>query len=180
MLSDARGGAVRALTGGWDRSVAHLSASPDGRTLIVTADEIGQRALFAVDAKTGVVRKLFADGEVEDWRSRATASSSRARIWAVPADLYRVPLAGGSAKRLTDVNAALLAARQMSEFEQFSFQGWNEETVYGYVMKPYGFDAGQRYPIAFVVHGGPQASAWRTSGPTAGTRRRSPAVATRS
>ena len=46
----------------------------------------------------------------------------------------------------------------MSPFEQFSFKGWNGETVYGYVVKPYGFAAGQRFPVAFVVHGGPQAS----------------------
>ena len=59
VLKDARSGAVRALNGGWDRSVAHLNATPDGRTLLVTADETGQRALFALDARTGVVRKLF-------------------------------------------------------------------------------------------------------------------------
>ena len=158
MLKDARGAAVRALNGGWDRSVAHLSASPDGRTLIVTADETGQRALFAVDAHTGVVRKLFADGEVEDVAvTRDSVIFTRADLGG-PADLYRVPLAGGSAKRLTHVNAALLDARQMSPFEQFSFQGWNGETVYGYLVKPYGFAAGRHFPVAFVVHGGPQAS----------------------
>jgi dipeptidyl aminopeptidase/acylaminoacyl peptidase len=69
-----------------------------------------------------------------------------------------VPLRGGAPKRLTQVNGALLAQRQMSEFEQFSFKGWNDETVFGYVMKPYGFEPNKRYPIAFVVHGGPQSS----------------------
>jgi len=44
----------------------------------------------------------------------------------------------------------------MSEYEQFSFKGWHDETVYGYVMKPYGFTAGQRYPVVMIVHGGPQ------------------------
>src|SRR4029077_5553359 len=65
---------------------------------------------------------------------------------------------GGAPQRLTNVNEALLAARFMSAFEQFSFKGWNDETVYGYVVKPYGFEPGKRYPIAFVVRGGPQAS----------------------
>ena len=158
VVKDARSGAVRALNGGWDRSVAHLNATPDGRTLLVTADEAGQRALFALDARTGVVRRLFADGEVEDMAvTRDSVIFTRADLGG-PADLYRVPLAGGDAKRLTHVNAALLDARQMSPFEQFSFRGWNGETVYGYVVKPYGFAAGQRFPVAFVVHGGPQAS----------------------
>jgi hypothetical protein len=35
-----------------------------------------------------------------------------------------------------------------------SASGWNDETVYGYVVKPASFTAGQKYPIAFLVHGG--------------------------
>jgi dipeptidyl aminopeptidase/acylaminoacyl peptidase len=30
--------------------------------------------------------------------------------------------------------------------------------VYGYVVKPYGFEPGGHYPLAFLVHGGPQGS----------------------
>ena len=44
----------------------------------------------------------------------------------------------------------------LGEPEQFTFAGANGETVYGYVMKPANFDARRRYPIAFIVHGGPQ------------------------
>jgi dipeptidyl aminopeptidase/acylaminoacyl peptidase len=47
---------------------------------------------------------------------------------------------------------------QLAEFEQFSFPGANDETVYGYWMKPWNFEAGKKYPIAFIVHGGPQGS----------------------
>jgi len=59
---------------------------------------------------------------------------------------------------LTQVNAELLGRRKLSEFEQFNFKGWNDETVYGYVVKPYGYEPGKKFPIAFVVHGGPQSS----------------------
>ena len=41
---EARTGAVRALTGGWDRSVARLAASPTGVSCIATADETGQHS----------------------------------------------------------------------------------------------------------------------------------------
>ena len=83
VVKDARGGAVRALNGGWDRSVAHLNATPDGRTLLVTADEAGQRALFALDARTGArAQALRRRGGRGHGGHAATASSSRARIWA--------------------------------------------------------------------------------------------------
>jgi dipeptidyl aminopeptidase/acylaminoacyl peptidase len=44
------------------------------------------------------------------------------------------------------------------EAEQFSFAGANGDTVYGYVMKPWNAQPGQQYPVAFIVHGGPQGS----------------------
>ena len=47
---------------------------------------------------------------------------------------------------------------RFGEFEQFSFAGANGETVYGYVMKPWNAVPGQKYPVAFLVHGGPQGS----------------------
>jgi dipeptidyl aminopeptidase/acylaminoacyl peptidase len=46
----------------------------------------------------------------------------------------------------------------MGDFEQFSFTGANQEKVYGYVVKPVGYEKGKEYPIAFLIHGGPQGS----------------------
>ena len=46
----------------------------------------------------------------------------------------------------------------MGQAEQFSFPGWNGETVYGYVVKPADFQPGKSYPVAFLIHGGPQGS----------------------
>jgi dipeptidyl aminopeptidase/acylaminoacyl peptidase len=78
-----------------------------------------------------------------------------------PPDLYLVaPKRGGAAarERLTSVNGAVLAEREFAAFEQFSFAGADDQQVYGYVMKPHGWKTGQKYPIAFIVHGGPQVS----------------------
>jgi dipeptidyl aminopeptidase/acylaminoacyl peptidase len=44
------------------------------------------------------------------------------------------------------------------EYEQFSFKGWNGDTVYGYVVKPWNYVEGRKYPVAFLIHGGPQGS----------------------
>jgi dipeptidyl aminopeptidase/acylaminoacyl peptidase len=159
MLRDGRTGAVKALTQGWDRSAGHLGALPDGRTLLVTTDDVGQTALYAIDVSTGKPRKIVGSGEVA-----AYSAAGKDRIvyalasLAGPEDLYLTGLGGGASRRLTHVNESVLGSRQMSEFEQFDFKGWNGETVHGYVVKPYGFEPGRRYPIAFVVHGGPEVS----------------------
>ncbi len=64
----------------------------------------------------------------------------------------------GTEKRLTELNAARLKDVGFGDFEAFTFKGWNGETVHGYVVKPFGFAPGRKYPVAFLIHGGPQGS----------------------
>src|SRR6185437_2745598 len=103
-------------------------------------------------------RKIVATGEVSGYCAGKDQIVYAFANFAQPDDLYVTPLGGGIPRRLTNVNETLLINRKMSEYEQFNFKGWNDETVYGYVMKPYGFEPGKRFPIAFLVHGGPQGS----------------------
>src|SRR5438874_1729802 len=158
------GGAPVDLSRGFDADIPDkpfgddeaYAFSPDGKALLATVDELGQGALYRVDPKTAVPVRLVASGTVEAFSAGRERVVYALASLAGPVDLYSVALRGGRAERLTDANRELLAARRMSEFEQFTFRGWNDETVYGYVVKPYGFEPAKRYPIAFVVHGGPQ------------------------
>jgi len=155
MISHA--GKVRELAPQWDVSVARLDVSEDGKALLATASDLGQHPLYSVDPASGAVSKLSADGYVADF---SPGRRGNVVVWhdiATPPDLYL--LAGRAApRRLTSVNAALLATKDLSPFEQYNFKGWNGETVYGYVVKPFGFAANRKFPVAFVVHGGPQVS----------------------
>jgi dipeptidyl aminopeptidase/acylaminoacyl peptidase len=44
------------------------------------------------------------------------------------------------------------------DFEQFDFKGAGGDTVHGYVVKPWNYVEGKKYPVAFLIHGGPQGS----------------------
>lgn len=55
-------------------------------------------------------------------------------------------------------NAAKLSGVALSVPERFTFTGWNGDTVHGWVTKPFGYVEGRRYPVAFLIHGGPQGS----------------------
>ena len=157
MLRAWPNGAPKALTEAWDRSPSSLTWSPDGKEIYAVAADVGQVALFAVNVKTGAVRTLVRRGHV---------SSPAAGRWIVygldhlrsPVELYRVDRNGRHARRLTGLNDEILAAVKMGEYEQFSFPGWNGETVYGFVVRPVDFDPSRRYPVAFLIHGGPQGS----------------------
>jgi dipeptidyl aminopeptidase/acylaminoacyl peptidase len=157
MLRSARDGKVRALTGDWDRSVGHLGASFDGKRLLATADDIGQVALFEIDPATGARTRLVGEGQVQAF---APAAQGVVVAWASlgsPPDLH-LAARGNAPARLTSVNGDLLGARELAASEQFSFAGAEGTTVHGYVMKPQGWTPGKKYPIAFIVHGGPQVS----------------------
>ncbi|HVO45127.1 MAG TPA: S9 family peptidase [Steroidobacteraceae bacterium] len=158
VLREARTGKARPLTLSWDRSILHLRAMPDGRNLLVTVQDVGQTALYSVEVATGTPHRIVGTGEVSAF---AALKDSIVYAWgnlAAPADLYEIGRNGGTPRRLTQVNAELLGRRSLSEFEQFSFAGANAETVYGYVMKPYGFEPGRKYPVALLIHGGPEGS----------------------
>jgi dipeptidyl aminopeptidase/acylaminoacyl peptidase len=153
----SHGGVTREVAPKWDVSVAQLGVTEDGRDLLVTVNELGQHPLYSIDVSNGAITRLSGAGYVGEFS--ATRKGAVA-IWhdiGTPPDLYRLSTKAAP-RRLTNVNTGALAARNLSPFEQYSFNGWNGETVYGYVVKPFGFAAGQKYPIAFIVHGGPQVS----------------------
>jgi dipeptidyl aminopeptidase/acylaminoacyl peptidase len=164
-LRSARDGSVRSLTADWDRSIGGVTPTFDGERLLVTTDDIGQVALFEIDPASGRRTRLTAEGQVQGF---SPARDGVVMSWAslgAPPELYwattrasRARSAAPAAPRRLVDNNPRLSAISMASFEQFSFKGWNDETVYGYVMKPHGFEAGQKYPIAFIVHGGPQSS----------------------
>jgi len=158
VLREARTGAARPLTAKWDRSVGRLNVAADGRTLLASTDDIGQHALYSIDVSSGTPRKIVGTGQVAEYSPAKDAVVYALASLGSPADLYVSRMNGSNTKRLTSANQDLLGQRAMSEYEQFSFKGWNDETVYGYVMKPYGFTPGRRYPVAFLIHGGPQSS----------------------
>jgi dipeptidyl aminopeptidase/acylaminoacyl peptidase len=158
VLLNLKSGVKRPLTQSWDRSIASFAWAGDGKTLFATTDHLGQRPLWAIDATTGRASAITAAGEVE-----AFSVGTRKVFYAFsnlgsPADLYAVGFGGGEAKQLTHVNQAALAQRKFGDYEQFNFAGWNNENVFGYVVKPPDFKRDEKYPVAFLVHGGPQGS----------------------
>ncbi|HEX4871477.1 MAG TPA: S9 family peptidase [Nevskiaceae bacterium] len=155
---DLASGRSREVAPDWDRSAAALALSADGRTAFVTADDLGQHRLFAIDLARGSVRTLTGDGHVGGFsvgRDRLVYTWNDLHH---PDDLYELDLRSGRSRRLTHHNQAALQDIERAGMEAFRFPGWNGETVHGHLMKPVGFREGQRYPVAFIIHGGPQGS----------------------
>jgi dipeptidyl aminopeptidase/acylaminoacyl peptidase len=163
MVRDLRTGSEREADPGFDRSAGTLAWSADGKTIYAAMGDQGQVRLFAIDLAGGKARALTTGGEV------SAVSVARDRLVVArdslmgPPQLYDVGPRGE--RLLTAHNAARLADFAFSAPEQFSFKGWNDETVMGYVLPPQGYQPGRKYPVAFLIHGGPHGSfgdAWST------------------
>jgi dipeptidyl aminopeptidase/acylaminoacyl peptidase len=158
VLLNLQSGVRRALTQNWDRSINSFAWTRDGKTLIATADHLGQRPLWAIDVASGRASAITGSGEVEGFSVGASKVFYSASNLGAPADLYSVSFSGGKPTQLTRLNQTLIEQRKWGEFQQFSFAGWNNENVFGYVVKPIDFKPDRKYPVAFLIHGGPQGS----------------------
>ena len=157
MVMDLKSGAAHEVDQGWDRSPDRIAWSADGRTLYLVADDLGQSRLFALDPDSGKVRALTGDGHATDFDVGHDGVVFASDAFNAPAQLFRVGLKGGKAVQLTRHNAERLAGMSFGAYEPFSFAGWNGETVHGFVFKPAGYQPGKKYPVALLIHGGPQA-----------------------
>jgi len=157
MLMDVATGQKRKLAADWDRSAGSLVWRADGKALIVDAENVGQHSLFSIDVASGKVSTLIDQGAVGAYDLRRdTLVYTHANLQS-GAQLFTMKL-GGKPKQLTSLNQERLKDVRWGDAEQFSFEGANGDTVYGYVMKPWNAEPGQKYPVAFIVHGGPQGS----------------------
>ncbi|MFZ5662056.1 MAG: prolyl oligopeptidase family serine peptidase [Pseudomonadota bacterium] len=155
---DLGSGQRREIAPKWDRSADAMELSEDGRTLYVNAQHLGEHPLFAVDIATGMVSPIVREGSVSDFDLEAgTLAFARSTLRSGD-QIFVGGIGGAPVRALTPSAGEMLPDVRFGDFEQFSFKGWNGETVHGYVVKPWNYEEGKTYPVAFLIHGGPQGS----------------------
>ena len=142
-----------------DRSAGELLWSADGKELFCASDHLGQHSIFSVDIATGKSRIVVEQGTVA---SPQLAPGGRL-LYGMhsllgPLELYTVRQDGKDIRRVTHLNDEKVAAAKFGKPERFTFRGAKGDTVYGYIVYPVDFDPARKYPVAFLIHGGPQGS----------------------
>jgi dipeptidyl aminopeptidase/acylaminoacyl peptidase len=150
-------GRERVLTEAWDNSVASFCWTRDGEKILATAPNKGQTSLFAIDITTGKVDVLVEQGSINGFAPVEDGIVFERHTLRSPVEIFSIKPGAGESE-VTKINAAKIAVARIGDHEQFSFKGWNNETVYGYIVKPVDFDPARKYPVAFLIHGGPQGS----------------------
>ncbi|MAL03996.1 MAG: peptidase S9 [Arenimonas sp.] len=158
MAMDMASGKVREIAPDWDRSASNITLSADGKSIYTTTSDVGTYALYRIDIASGEARKIIGGGTVGGYDLVGDTLAYTFEDLDSPAQAFVANADGSQARQVTNNNAEVLADIDFGAYEQFSFEGWNDETVHGYVVKPAGFEEGKQYPVAFLIHGGPQGS----------------------
>ena len=167
----APGGPARNLTQAIDRSMARALWMPDGKSVLVGANDSVRVSLW-LQPLAGPARKLdvgdvspnssfFVDMNVGKDGSIAFAGSSPMR----PAELYYMASANAPVKRLTDVNADL-AALPLGRTDVITWKNDNFPEN-GLLTYPPDFDPSRKYPLVLLIHGGPRAASLLNFSPAA-------------
>ena len=158
MAMDAAGGTPREIAVDWDRSADGITLSADGKRIYTTAQDMGEHPLFVVDIASGKAEKVVGNGSISAFEIAGDTLAFTRNSLKSGDQLFTTSLGGAPERAITPSAQDMLKDVSFGDFEQFSFKGWNDETVHGYVVKPHDYQEGRKYPVAFLIHGGPQGS----------------------
>jgi dipeptidyl aminopeptidase/acylaminoacyl peptidase len=180
--------AVRDLLPKFDNWVDEFAWGRDSETIYFTSADEGEAPIFEATLN-GINKTLFSDGEFGDLHPLSNSQTVIASMMTVksPSELVTVsktsltltrefaPIAsvpdlkfgpgsmeGVDEESLTHLNDALLAQIDLPKMEAFWFTAKDGTKLRGFIIRPPGFDPAKKYPVKFLIHGGPQ-GAWGDS-----------------
>jgi dipeptidyl aminopeptidase/acylaminoacyl peptidase len=181
MLYDRKTGEKKDLTEGFDHWVGTFFWTPDSKAIAFSAEHEGHSLIYMlVTANPKTSRRALVAGFNDDLAvtpDGKTLLFTRISLTA-PTEIYASPVTGEGCPAMTGnvdagkescslnkdwavshFNDSLLAQVSMAKIESFSFEGAHGDQVEGFLVRPPNFDPSKKYPVKFLIHGGPQ-GAW--------------------
>ncbi len=153
------------LTEGLDRAVSSFTWAPDSRRLSFAAEDRGRSGIHLIPVTGGASRAVASGSShlddtqfAADGKTMIYTEQSGSR----PVEIFRASSGGGAPSPLTRLNDTLLAGYQLTPLEEFWVEGAERAQVHSFLVKPPGFASDRKYPVLFLIHGGPQ-GAWGES-----------------
>lgn len=161
IVMERSNGTANILTETLDRWVESFSWSTDSKRLFFTIEDRGRATLQLMPVTGGGSRTIIAGpshiDDVQfspDGKTMIYSENSASK----PTEFYK-SISGSAPVALTKLNEAALNSFNLSVLEEITVEGAERTKVSGFVLKPPAFDAKKKYPVLFLIHGGPQ-GAW--------------------
>ncbi len=144
----------------FDLQVEEIALSPDGNYAYFTAGDRGHLPVFRVPLGGAepqkMVKDVYATGLqiTPDGKTLVFANSSMA----MPTEIYRADVDGGNMTALSSANSTLLPQYGLRNAEEVEWTGALGKKIHGFIVKPADFDPNKKYPLAVIIHGGPQSA----------------------
>jgi dipeptidyl aminopeptidase/acylaminoacyl peptidase len=159
-------GQPRSLTADFDASPDVPVWGADSETLYFTAEERAASPIYRVSLKESGVHKVLegnTNGNLSISSDGKVLVFTRAAMHH-PAEVFVVEGVGPKGtdqkpRNLSKANDKLLAELAMPRPESVTVEGAGGTPMQMWILKPPGFDAKKKWPLAYLVHGGPQ-GAW--------------------
>ena len=156
----AAGGAPDNILGTYRNEPENVEWLSDG-SIAMTTSVGGSSGVFRIDPST---RKMT---PVLGGRRRingATFDAAGKKVAFVatdlthPTELFIANADGSNEKKLTGFNDKVNADVTWSDAERFTYPSVGGLEIEGWLMKPYGYQAGKKYPLVLYIHGGPHSA----------------------
>ena len=160
------------LTKSLDRPVQSFSWGRDSKDIVAIIDDLGTEPIVSLPIQGVISTKVIHVGSGRSTQLVAGGVQTALNVnthsgkmvftrhnASTPAEVYVAAADGSGLTQLTHHNAALVSQLDLPKVEGFSYPGAEGDTVHGWLLKPPGFEPGKKYPIVFLIHGGPQ-GAW--------------------
>ena len=158
VLYDRSTGTHVNLSEDFDYSVGDFCWTSDSKDLLFSADDKGNSTIFKIAVATRKVDVIMNKGYNHSF---ALTPDGKTIVFIKesiesPAELFRMDASGKNLKQLTRINADRVAKLEMNPLEDFWFTGAEGTKAHGWIIKPPGFKTAAKYPMIYLVHGGPQ------------------------
>lgn len=160
MLADRRAGVPTPFdaTAGWNLSVGSYTWCPNSKCIYAVVEERGRDNLYRIDVP-GFRRTRVITGGVN---TGVQIGPDNKTLVYLHQSNTQPPEVWVSGKALTHHNDSALATLDLPPLEEYGFVGALGDSVFGWSQKPPGFDPTKKYPLIYLIHGGPQ-GAWTDS-----------------
>ena len=151
-------GQSRNLTEKLNLSIGQILWSPDGKYIFFDAANEIYNSIYRFDIRTGESLRFVKDGINNSMKISNDGNSiffTRQQS-TLPTEIFSLQTNGGGIKQITNTNKELLSQLELTAPETFWSDGAAGAKVQSILVKPPFFNPNKKYPLIFLIHGGPQ------------------------